>query len=153
MLVGKPAPDFTLERLKDGQTVTLSAYRGKPMVLNFWASWCVPCRYEHPVLEWGYEKFGEQAQFVGVIYEDSKVNVADALTESKTKFEQLFDEKGRAAVDYGLAGVPETYFIDATGVIRYKYVGPLEPQALVEKLGLIVDPAVLRQIASKSESP
>jgi cytochrome c biogenesis protein CcmG/thiol:disulfide interchange protein DsbE len=130
MLKGQQAPAFTLRSLNTGETVSLQALRGKPVVLNFWASWCAPCKLEHPVLEWGARTLGDQVHFVGVVFEDSEENARKYLARNGASFPQLMDDRGNVAVDYGASGVPETYFIDAQGRIVDKHVGPIPPDVL-----------------------
>src|SRR5262249_31219493 len=72
MLRGQPAPTFALKTLQSGELVTLAELRGKPVVLNFWSTWCIPCRTEHSVLEWGFREYGNQARFFGAIFEDTE---------------------------------------------------------------------------------
>ncbi|WP_434379893.1 TlpA family protein disulfide reductase [Melittangium boletus] len=130
MLKGQKAPGFTLQSLDSGQRVSLDQLKGRPVVVNFWASWCGPCQSEHPVLEWGAKQFGTQAQFLGVVFEDTDDNARAFLSRFGASFPQLSDPRSRMAVDYGVAGVPETYFIDTQGTIRGKHVGPIDPQTL-----------------------
>jgi cytochrome c biogenesis protein CcmG/thiol:disulfide interchange protein DsbE len=141
MLRGKPAPDFTLRRLDTGAPVKLSDLKGKPIVLNFWASWCAPCKAEHPVIAWGAKRFSGDAQFFGVVFEDTEENARGFAGPPDPGFPQLYDERSRMAVDYGVSGVPETYFIDAAGVIRDKYVGPLEPRVLGQRIAELKQPS------------
>ena len=137
MLTGKPAPDFTLTRVDDGSPVTAQGLRGKPLILNFWSTWCVPCASEAPVLEWGAGKLAGKVEVIGVVYEDTETNVKEFLRNKPSTYVQTLDLKGTAAVDFGLAGVPETYFIDAKGEIRYKHVGPIDEDTLMKKALLI----------------
>ena len=130
MLKGQAAPPFTLRAMDSGMRVSSEQLKGRPMVINFWASWCGPCKMEHPVLEWGAREFGQQAQFLGVVFEDTEENARQFLQEMGASFPQLIDPRGGISVDYGVAGVPETYFIDAQGTIRGKHVGPIDPQSL-----------------------
>lgn len=134
LLSGKPAPAFTLRALDSGKPVTLAELKGHPVVLNFWASWCGPCRMEHPVLEWGAREFGSQAVFMGIVFEDTEDNARTFLQEMGASFPQLIDPKSRISVDYGVSGVPETYFIDANGIIMGKHVGPIDPQTLSNRI-------------------
>jgi len=140
MLRGKPAPAFTLRRLDSGAPVTLAELKGKPVVLNFWASWCAPCKVEHPVLAWGARRFASEAQFFGVVFEDTEENARAFATPIDPAFPQLIDERSRMAVDYGVSGVPETYFIDASGILRDKFVGPIDARTLGERISALQNP-------------
>jgi cytochrome c biogenesis protein CcmG/thiol:disulfide interchange protein DsbE len=130
MLKGQAAPPFTLRAMDSGMRVSSEQLKGRPLVINFWASWCGPCKMEHPVLEWGAREFGGQAQFLGVVFEDTEENAKQFLAQMGASFPQLIDQNSGVAVSYGVAGVPETYFIDAQGIIRGKHVGPIDPQSL-----------------------
>jgi cytochrome c biogenesis protein CcmG/thiol:disulfide interchange protein DsbE len=137
-LAGQPAPAFSLRRLDNGEKVNLASLRGKPIVMNFWATWCGPCRMEHPVLEWGHQKFGKDVHFLGVVFEDTEENARNFLASSPSTFPQLVDPSSGMSVDYGVAGVPETYFIDAQGKILSKYAMPIEPETLEAKVREII---------------
>jgi len=132
MLKGQPAPAFKLRALDSGEQVSLEQLKGRPVVMNFWASWCGPCKMEHPVLEWGSREFGNQAVFLGLIFEDTEDNARQFLSQMGQSFPQLVDPRSQVAVDYGVAGVPETYFIDTKGIIRGKHVGPIDPPTLAK---------------------
>ena len=136
-LVGRSAPDFTLRPLDGGAPVTLASLRGKPVVLNFWATWCVPCFEEHPVLQGTARRLGDKVRFVGVIYEDSEEQVKSFLERQGASYPSLADPGARTAIAFGIFGVPETYFIDADGRIAAKQVGPLDEQTLAQKLALV----------------
>lgn len=140
-LRGKPAPDFTLRRLDTGAPVKLSDLKGKPIVLNFWASWCGPCKMEHPVVSMAARRWGQEFQFFGVVFEDTEENARVFASTSDPSFPQLVDERSRMAVDYGVTGVPETYFIDAQGIIRDKVAYPIDPRTMAEKLAALKQPA------------
>ena len=123
-LVGRPAALFSLTAL-DGQPVALESLRGKVVVLNFWASWCVPACYEEaPVLESGFRQWRDRGvMVVGVDIQDT----TEAAQKFVNRFELTFpngrDHNGRVSIDYGVYGVPETFFIDRQGRIRLKHVG------------------------------
>ncbi|HVP60898.1 MAG TPA: redoxin domain-containing protein [Myxococcaceae bacterium] len=140
-LRGKPAPDFTLKRMDNGAPVKLSDLKGKPIVLNFWASWCGPCKMEHPVIAWGAKRFGQDYQFYGVVFEDTEENARGFAGIPDPTFPQLLDDHSRMAVDYGVTGVPETYFIDANGILRDKVAAPVDPETLMAKLAALKQPA------------
>jgi len=139
MLKGKPAPDFKLRTLDTGHQISLAELRGKPVVINFWATWCGPCRLEHPVLVWASREYGSQVQFLGAIFEDTEENARAYLSQNGTPYPQLVDPLSRTAVDYGVAGVPETYFIDAAGVIRGKYAQPIDPKTMAAQLKSLLE--------------
>jgi cytochrome c biogenesis protein CcmG, thiol:disulfide interchange protein DsbE len=134
MLAGSKAPLFTMKRLDTGEDVQLKDFIGKPIVLNFWATWCGPCKMEHPSLEWGYRKYGRDVVFLGVVFEDSEENTKKFIAENGGSFLQLFDPKSTVAVDYGVAGVPETYFINKAGTIVGKYPFPIDPPTLAKRI-------------------
>jgi cytochrome c biogenesis protein CcmG/thiol:disulfide interchange protein DsbE len=146
MLKGKPAPEFKLRTLDARQEISLAQLRGKPVVVNFWSTWCGPCKMEHPVLEWGFREYGSQVQFLGSIFEDTEENARAFIRQHGSPFPQLVDPLSRLAVDYGVAGVPETYFIDASGVIRDKHVGPIDPKTLATQLKSLLEPRASAEI-------
>lgn len=141
MLRGKPAPAFNLQRLDSDQSISLSQYRGRPVVINFWASWCGPCKLEHPVIEWAARQYGEEVQFLGVVFEDTPENAREYLRAHGGSFPQLLDPHSRMSVDYGITGAPETYFVDSNGIIRDKFVGPIDPRTLVAHIRALMPPA------------
>ena len=125
-LVGRPAPPFTLVPIDGGAPFTLDGLRGRPVVLNFWATWCIPCLEEHGALLQVASRLGSEVQFLGVVYEDDKAAVQSFLQDRGKAYPSVMDDGGRTAIAYGVYGVPETYFIDAGGTIVAKQVGPLD---------------------------
>jgi cytochrome c biogenesis protein CcmG/thiol:disulfide interchange protein DsbE len=141
MLTGKKAPEFRIKRLDTGDEVALSTFAGKPVVLNFWATWCGPCKSEHPVLDWAAKRWANEAVFLGIVFEDTEENTKRFLAENGASFTQLFDPKSTVSVDYGVSGVPETYFINRQGIIVRKHAGPLvDPREFEAKISEILRP-------------
>jgi cytochrome c biogenesis protein CcmG/thiol:disulfide interchange protein DsbE len=133
-LIGKPAPHFELPELREAEkTFSERDMRGKVWVLNVWASWCVSCREEHPVLL-DLAASGE-VPIYGLNYKDRREDGLAWLKGMGDPYKvSIFDFDGRVGIDYGVYGVPETYVIDKTGVIRYKRIGPLTPEIVKEKV-------------------
>jgi cytochrome c biogenesis protein CcmG, thiol:disulfide interchange protein DsbE len=129
-LVGRPAPPFRLVPVGGGAPVSLESLHGKPVVINFWATWCVPCFQEHPVLVESARSLRD-VQFLGIVYEDEEDRTGEFLRERGASYPSLMDKDGRTAIAYGVFGVPETFFIDPEGRIVEKYVGPLDRGALL----------------------
>jgi cytochrome c biogenesis protein CcmG/thiol:disulfide interchange protein DsbE len=131
-LIDKPVPEFTLPPLmKDGAGFSSADLRGKVQLVNVFASWCAPCKIEHPVL---MRLAKEQGVVVrGINYKDKPEDAAAWLRQSGNPYSSIgFDGDGRVSIDWGVYGVPESYVIDREGRIRYKVVGPLMPDE-VEK--------------------
>jgi len=133
-LIGKPAPRFQLPQLHDPtKSFSPDEMRGKVWVLNVWASWCVGCRDEHPILA-DFAKTGLVPMF-GLNYKDQRSDAIAWLKRYGDPYQvSLVDTDGRVGIDYGVYGVPETYVIDKQGVIRYKRIGPVTPQILEDKM-------------------
>lgn len=129
-LIHKPAPAFTLPRLNDPQaTVSPADLKGKVWLLNVWASWCVACRQEHPLLI-ALAGTGE-VDILGLNYKDQPDDARQWLRQLGDPYALIAaDVDGRAGIDWGVYGVPETFVIDKQGVIRLKHVGPLTPDKL-----------------------
>jgi cytochrome c biogenesis protein CcmG, thiol:disulfide interchange protein DsbE len=132
-LVGRPAPAFNLTPLGGGPAVTLEALRGRPAVINFWATWCGPCLQEHPVLV-ATARARPDVQFLGVVFDDEPSKVEAFLRRHGTAYPNLVDPGGHAAIAYGLAGVPETFFLDAQGTVVAKTSVPLDPATMADNL-------------------
>jgi len=135
-LDGKPAPSFALQTL-DGKILTLTDLLGTPTIINFWSTWCVPCKLEHDVLQMGSRSYGDKVRFLGVIYQDDPDAARSYLTTRANYYTQLVDPDSTLAIQYGVSGVPESYFIDAQGIVRHKQVGPVSPQVLGEQIGAL----------------
>lgn len=134
MLAGKPAPQFTIKRLdRDGQ-ISLKDFAGRPVVINFWATWCGPCKYEQPVLDLAAKQY-PNVTFIGIVFEDTEENTRRYLRETGTPYIHLYDPKSTVAVDYGVSGVPETYFINKQGIIVKKSISPFNsPDEFAEQV-------------------
>jgi cytochrome c biogenesis protein CcmG/thiol:disulfide interchange protein DsbE len=152
-LIGKPAPDWSLPRLdppapaggleaQSGaagqagapeQTTAGADLKGAPYLLNVWASWCAPCLQEHPLLvELARRKL---VKIVGINYKDKPQDARDWLARHGNPFTVIAaDREGRTAIDFGVYGVPETFLVDAQGVIRFKHIGALTPDVVQSKL-------------------
>ncbi|NHM28516.1 TlpA family protein disulfide reductase [Desulfofundulus sp. TPOSR] len=137
--VGQRAPDFTLTTT-GGKEVSLSNFRGRPVVLNFWATWCPPCREEMPAIQSFYEKRGREIQVLAVnltASEKSAAHVKDFLKAGGFTFPVLLDTRNTAAQEYLVRAIPTTFFIDREGIIRAKHTGPMTLEMLekaVEKI-------------------
>jgi cytochrome c biogenesis protein CcmG/thiol:disulfide interchange protein DsbE len=133
-LIGKPAPAFRLAQLhKPNDWLQADDLKGKVWLLNVWASWCVSCREEHPLLlQLAKAKI---VPVYGLDYKDKTEQALAWLAQRGDPYTaSIVDPDGRVGIDYGVYGVPETFLIDKAGIIRYKQIGPLTPQALKEKI-------------------
>ena len=133
-LIGKQAPAFELPQLADPQkTFSPESMKGKVWILDVWASWCVACREEHPVLvELGKMQV---APLIGLDYKDKRDDAVAMLARQGNPYLlSAFDANGRVGIDYGVYGVPETYVIDKAGVIRFKHIGPITMELLNKKI-------------------
>ncbi len=129
-MVGDEAPAFSLVTLDD-QPVSLEELKGAPVVLNFWASWCKPCLVEHPALmETATLYKPKGVAFLGILYGDSAPKARRFIAQYGSVYPTLLDPTQRSAIDYGVAGVPETYVLDANGLIVEKITGPIYPNVL-----------------------
>ena len=129
-LIDKPAPDFKLPLLyQPEQTVTRAALLGKPYLLNVFASWCVDCAIEHPVLQANAATLG--VDLIGYNYKDAPDDAKAWLAAHGNPYKVLMaDVSGQTAIDFGVYAAPESFLVDARGVIRYKHIGPLTPDVV-----------------------
>ena len=132
-LLDKEAPAFELASLAGGGTLSRDGLKGQPVVVNFFASWCAPCRIEHPLLMRLAKQ--ENIPLFGIAYKDKPEDAARFLAQLGDPYRAVgLDRDGRAGLDFGAYGVPETYVIDRTGHIRKRFVGPLSTQAVEREL-------------------
>jgi cytochrome c biogenesis protein CcmG/thiol:disulfide interchange protein DsbE len=133
-LINKSAPAFEISQLSDAnQSFSPASMKGQVWILNVWASWCVACREEHPVLvELAKSK---AAPIIGLDYKDKREDALAMLTKQGNPYLlSAFDANGRVGIDYGVYGVPETYVIDRAGMIRFKHIGPITMNILNQKI-------------------
>ena len=123
VLIGKPAPDVPLPLLQNSRAeLALDAYRGQPLLVNFFASWCAPCRAEAPALE----HLSNQISIIGIAYKDRPQDTLQFLEQYGNPFVAIGrDDDGRVGMTWGVYGVPETYLIDPSGEIKWRHAGPL----------------------------
>lgn len=132
-LIGKPAPEFTLPELKDtSRQLSHSDFQGKVSLLNVWATWCVSCRAEHPLL---MQLARQGVTIYGLDYKDSREDAKRWLQRFGDPYvANAFDADGRVGIDWGVYGTPETFVIDQQGIIRHKHIGPLTEEAIQREI-------------------
>ena len=138
-LVGQPMPEFALTTL-DGVELSTADLAGQPVVINFWASWCIPsCVEEHPVLLETQAEYGDSVQMVGILWSsDYPPNTREFLVlYGDGGWPNVDDPTGAVALAYGVLGPPETFFVDADGIVRAKHYGPLTEADMAAHLALI----------------
>ena len=136
--IGKPAPDFTTNRLYGGETISVDGMKGKAWVLNVFASWCVSCRAEHKLITELANK--TTTPIVGLNYKDETVDAKQWLASFGNPYDMVaVDYKGNIGIDWGVYGVPETFVIDKKGIIRHKQIGPVTAEALKDKIFPLVN--------------
>lgn len=136
-LVGEPLPSFSLPYLERDGALSFEEWRGKVLVLNFWASWCFPCRLEHEALTTTAAVYeGRNVHFVGILHQDDDASAVSLLDElgRGANYSYVMDPDSRFAVELGLFGVPETYFVDSSGIIRGRIQGEVTSGALVDNI-------------------
>jgi cytochrome c biogenesis protein CcmG, thiol:disulfide interchange protein DsbE len=163
-LIGLPAPDFELPIMATtaapgGEDVTgdvarLSDHRGEVVVINFFASWCVPCRMEHAALTRTARRYADRGvQFYGVVYQDTPQAIRTYIRQlGGQSYPTLLDPDQRMAIDWGLAGVPETFFVGRDGTVKRKIFSAVTEQELIEEIeALLAEPAQVGLSSSKPE--
>lgn len=133
--IGMAAPDFTLKNMNNNE-VSLSDYRGQKVFLNFWASWCPPCRKEMPDMQKLHEKYGEEIAILAVNIGESKSTAANYMLENGLSFSVLLDTDKSTAQNYLVRGIPTSYFLDKDGIIINKVVGAVSYDKMFELLDI-----------------
>jgi cytochrome c biogenesis protein CcmG/thiol:disulfide interchange protein DsbE len=132
-MIGKEAPAFDLAALQGDTKLSRNGLQGQPVVVNFFASWCVPCRIEHPLLMRLSRE--DHVPLYGIAYKDKPEDSAKLLAQMGDPYRRIgLDRDGRTGLDFGVYGVPETYVIDKTGTIRKRFVGPLTAEQIDQEL-------------------
>ena len=129
--VQRPAPDFTLELFGEGE-VSLAENRGRPIVLNFWASWCPPCREESAGLERAWQTYGNAASFIGIDIQDTQQDAEAYVSDFNITYPNGRDVDGKITVDYGVIGLPTTFFVSKRGIVERRWVGAIPEDELVK---------------------
>lgn len=129
--IHKPAPPINISLYNGGGSISPERYAGKPLVVNFWASWCGPCRQEAPLFERLWREYGERGVvFIGVNIQDAHADARAYLSEFGITYPNGYDEGGRISVDYGVIGIPVTFFINREGVVERRWVGAVREAKL-----------------------
>ena len=137
-VAGDKVPNFTAPLLVGEGELTLRDLEGKPVVLNFWASWCAPCEDEAPLFKEAYDRFGDRITFLGVDIRDARSDALEFVEEHDLEFASVRDEGMRVYADYGLTGQPETFFIDADGILVEHVAGPVDEESLFRALDILL---------------
>lgn len=140
-----PAPDFTVYD-QDGNGVTLSSFKGKPVVVNFWASWCGYCKQEMPAFQSAYEQYGENVAFlmVNLTTSDTMEKAQQVISQNNFTFPVYFDKDGTAGLSYPTSSLPASAFIDADGNVKAMVAGAMNADRLTKYIGQIYTPTVSR---------
>lgn len=145
------APDFTVDMLDltkvgqanvknyRGKKVSLADFKGKPLVLNFWAPWCPPCKEEAPLLQQTYEKYkGKNIDFLMISIQDTDRNVVNFMKDNNLTFPVGLDTEAVLTTRYSVSGLPTTFFIDSDSKIKRTYIGALQPEQIDSFIGEII---------------
>jgi cytochrome c biogenesis protein CcmG/thiol:disulfide interchange protein DsbE len=140
-LYGQPAPEIDLQTF-DGERVTLSSLRGRPVLVNFWASWCIPCRTEFPLMVETYaERADEGLEIMGILHDDTVEGGRAFAADQGATWPMLYDADDEAWDDYLGLGMPTSFFIDADGIVRAFSLGPFSEEGLPRQLATIMPSA------------
>ena len=131
---GEPAPSVTFETFEDGQASLSDFYGEKPLVVNFWASWCPPCVTEMPDIEEVHQQFGDRTNFLGINTQDERAEAERLVDETGVSYPLALDPEGRIFQAFGVFGMPSTFFVDEQGRIVERHTGLLTKDALVEMI-------------------
>jgi cytochrome c biogenesis protein CcmG/thiol:disulfide interchange protein DsbE len=146
-MIAKPAPGFDMPGIDGGPALSLAGLKGQPAVINFFASWCVPCRIEHPLLMRLAQE--NHLAIYGIAYKDKPEDSAKLLQTYGDPYKVIgIDRSGSVGLDFGVYGVPETYVLDKDGIIRKRFVGPLNAEAVEKELL-----PLLRQLGQAASGP
>jgi cytochrome c biogenesis protein CcmG/thiol:disulfide interchange protein DsbE len=140
VLLDRPAPGLSLPQLAGSGVPGLepAMLQGQVTLVNLWASWCLPCQVEHPLLMQLARR--DDLRVVGIDWKDKATDAAAFLAQHGNPFAAVgFDESGRAGIEWGISGVPETFLVDRAGIVRFRWVGPLDPVTLEETLVPLVE--------------
>ncbi len=133
--VGKPAAAFTADMLDGSGSLSLNSYAGQVVIVNFWASWCIPCKEENPALVRVWERYRtSDVILIGIVYQDSLDSARRYVRDNGVTWPTVTDEDGRIAFAFGVRGIPETYFIGTDGLIAGRHVGPIDEATLVNAI-------------------
>jgi cytochrome c biogenesis protein CcmG/thiol:disulfide interchange protein DsbE len=136
--IGSAAPPFALVDL-DGNPVSLAELRGRPVIVNFWASWCAPCVEEIPELQAALAEYrSEGLAIIGIVYSDRSEAAREFMARMGGGWPSVMDPGGEVARDYGIYGPPESFFVDREGIIRGRQIGQLSPGDLERQLATIL---------------
>ena len=135
----QPVPQFVVTSL-NGAEIDIKALRGKVVMIDFWSSWCGPCRAEAPILSQVYREYeGQPVAFIGIAIWDNSSDILKFADEFNVQYPNAIDSEGRIAFEYGVTGIPQKFFIDSSGTLVRKYVGPMNATTLRQVLDEMLD--------------